>query len=76
MPELPEVETTRRGIEPLLAGATVTGVEIHERRLRRPVPRDLARRLAGARLEGVARRAKYLLLDFGHGTLDPTGATT
>jgi formamidopyrimidine-DNA glycosylase len=63
MPELPEVETVRRGLEPLLRGRQVTGVEVRERRLREPVvPRDMAR-LRGATLTGVRRRSKYLLLD-------------
>ena len=48
MPELPEVETTRRGIEPHLAGRTVRAVIVRERRLRLPVPATLARLMAGA----------------------------
>lgn len=69
MPELPEVETTRRGVAPLLHGRTVSAVTVHEHRLRRPVPRDLAARLTGARLRDVERRAKYLLFAFDRGTL-------
>ena len=65
MPELPEVEITRRGIEPYLAGSTITGVRISERRLRWPIPRDLAARVTGRRISSVARRGKYLLVDCG-----------
>lgn len=69
MPELPEVETTRRGVMPLLAGRRVTRVTVREARLRRPVTRDLAEILAGQKLLTVRRRAKYLLFDFERGTL-------
>jgi len=69
MPELPEVEITRRGIEPHLAGRTITAVVVRDRRLRWPVPRNLAARLEGRAIRAVGRRAKYLLLDCGSGTL-------
>ncbi len=69
MPELPEVEITRRGIAPFVEGRTVTGVVVRDRRLRWPVPRDLARRLSGGTVQRVLRRGKYLLLDFGTGWL-------
>ncbi|MGH8596578.1 MAG: bifunctional DNA-formamidopyrimidine glycosylase/DNA-(apurinic or apyrimidinic site) lyase, partial [Gammaproteobacteria bacterium] len=69
MPELPEVETTRRGIAPHLIGRAITAVTVREARLRQPVPRALGRHLAGQRLLAVRRRAKYLLLDFESGTL-------
>jgi formamidopyrimidine-DNA glycosylase len=69
VPELPEVETTRRGIAPHLVGRTVTGVVVRDHRLRWPVPRALADHLVGQRLEAVERRAKYLLLRFPGGTL-------
>jgi len=69
LPELPEVETTRRGIEPALAGRRVTGLILRERRLRWPVPRDLAGELSGQRVRGVSRRAKYLLIELENGTL-------
>ena len=62
MPELPEVETTRRGIEPHLLGARVTSLLLRERRLRWPVPEVLERALPGQRFESVGRRGKYLLL--------------
>jgi len=65
MPELPEVEITRRGIEPCLAGNIVTGVRVSERRLRWPIPRNLAARVTGRRIARVARRGKYLLIDCG-----------
>lgn len=68
MPELPEVETTRRGIEPHLRGRTVLRTVVRERRLRWPVPRDIGRRLAGRRIEAVERRGKYLLLRTDAGT--------
>lgn len=67
MPELPEVEITRRGIEPHLAGQTVSAVVVRHQQLRWPVPRNLARRLRGQRIHGVSRRGKYLLLDCDSG---------
>lgn len=69
MPELPEVEVTRRGLETLVAGNTVTAVSVRERRLRWPVPPRLAARLTGRRVEQLGRRGKYLLWQFEHGTL-------
>lgn len=69
MPELPEVETTRRGVAPLLAGRRVSGVNIRDPRLRQPVPPTLPRRLQGLRLTAVERRGKYLLFRFEPGTL-------
>lgn len=69
MPELPEVETTRRGVQPLLRGRCVRSVTVHDARLRRPVTDDLAQQLNGLRLREVRRRAKYLLFDFSAGTL-------
>lgn len=63
MPELPEVETTRRGIEPHVTGEVIRGAEVRQRRLRWPVPVGLSPRLAGRRITGVGRRGKYLLLD-------------
>ena len=62
MPELPEVETTRRALEARLAGARVRTVELRRRDLRRPVRADLPRLLAGRRLLGFGRRGKYLIL--------------
>ena len=69
MPELPEVETTRRGIEPAIRDRTIVRVELRERRLRWPVPRALPSLLAGRRVQGVRRRAKYLLIDLDGGAL-------
>lgn len=69
MPELPEVETTRRGIEPHIRDQKVVRVTVRQPRLRWPVPRGLSQKLAGKRIRSVGRRAKYLLLGFDHGTL-------
>ena len=63
MPELPEVETVRRGLEPLLVGAVITRVVLMRRDLRTTIPRDFASRLAGQRVSAIRRRAKYLLID-------------
>ena len=62
MPELPEVETTRRGLAPHLVGRTVVALAIRQPRLRWPVPRELRALLPGQRIEGIERRAKYLLV--------------
>ncbi len=69
MPELPEVETTRRGIAPHLLGQTIERVVVRDRRLRWPIPEDLDVRLSGQRIEAVERRAKYLLIRVQSGTL-------
>ncbi|MGH8259066.1 MAG: bifunctional DNA-formamidopyrimidine glycosylase/DNA-(apurinic or apyrimidinic site) lyase [Steroidobacteraceae bacterium] len=69
MPELPEVETTRRGIEPHVVGRTVVALEVHEPRLRWRIPDDLPARVAGQRVQRAGRRAKYLLIELAHGTL-------
>jgi formamidopyrimidine-DNA glycosylase len=68
MPELPEVEITRSGIEPYLVGELITGVRVSERRLRWPIPGDLARRVTGRRIARVTRRGKYILVDCGTNT--------
>jgi formamidopyrimidine-DNA glycosylase len=68
MPELPEVETSRRGIEPHIIGTRVTRVTIRNRRLRWPVSRTLDRDLPGNVISTVARRAKYLLINTPAGT--------
>ena len=67
MPELPEVETTCRGIRPHLAGRRITRVDIRETRLRWPVAPEIGG-LAGQRVDSVGRRAKYILLEFSTGT--------
>ena len=69
MPELPEVETTRRGVAPRVVGRRVTAVRVYDRRLRWPVPADLAKRLKGRTIERVDRRSKYLLFRIDGGTL-------
>ena len=63
MPELPEVETTRRGLAPLLMGQRIQAAVVRNRALRLPVPRALPQLLAGAVIRGLARRGKYLLID-------------
>lgn len=62
MPELPEVETTRRGIAPHLIGRRVAGVTLRRADLRWPIPREITELLPGQRIDEVERRAKYLLL--------------
>jgi formamidopyrimidine-DNA glycosylase len=69
MPELPEVETTRRGIEPWLVGRRIEALTVREWRLRWRVPRSLPSKLGGARVRSVGRRAKYLLIGTDAGTL-------
>lgn len=69
MPELPEVETTRRGIRPLLVGRAVTGFSVRNPRLRIPVSPLIEARLVGQVVREVRRRAKYLLIDFDAGSL-------
>ena len=68
MPELPEVEVTRRGLAPQLSGRVISGVEIRESRLRWPVP-QVVRSLAGRTVKAIRRRGKYLLFDCGDGHL-------
>jgi formamidopyrimidine-DNA glycosylase len=63
MPELPEVETVRRGLEPVLVGRRLVRVEQRRPDLRFPFPDRFAARLEGARVEALRRRAKYLLAD-------------
>ena len=62
MPELPEVETTRRGLAPHLIGRTVTALDIRQPRLRWPIAPDLRKHLPGQRVDDIERRAKYLLV--------------
>jgi len=69
MPELPEVEVVRRGLQAGLSQRVVSRVEVREPRLRWPIPEALSRELAGRRLESVGRRGKYLLMEFGGATL-------
>lgn len=69
MPELPEVEVTRRGVAPHLEGRTVTAVVLRHIGLRWPFPTALAQRLSGHTIRNTGRRGKYLLIRFDHGTL-------
>ena len=67
MPELPEVETVRRGLEPVMAGAAIVSVEQRRPNLRFPFPPRFAGRLAGRTIVAMGRRAKYLLADLDNG---------
>lgn len=70
MPELPEVETIRRGLEPLLQKQAIKDVSVRRADLRWPIPKaDLLKNLPGQSIRGVFRRGKYLLLPIGSGTL-------
>jgi len=69
MPELPEVETVRRGIGPYLVGRRIASVVVRDPRLRQPVDPGLPGRLTGRIVDGVARRGKYLLIRSGPGAL-------
>ncbi len=68
MPELPEVETARRGIAPHIEGETIAAIVIRDRRLRWPVSLDVDQQLPGATVSTVERRAKYLLINTSNGT--------
>ena len=63
MPELPEVETVRRGLAPVMEGASFARVAVRRPDLRKPFPKNFAQRLEGAKVERVARRAKYLIVE-------------
>ncbi|HEY6255674.1 MAG TPA: bifunctional DNA-formamidopyrimidine glycosylase/DNA-(apurinic or apyrimidinic site) lyase [Xanthobacteraceae bacterium] len=67
MPELPEVETVRRGLEPVMQGARFAEVEARRRDLRWPLPSDFAARLEGQTVTGLGRRAKYITVDLSSG---------
>lgn len=67
MPELPEVETVRRGLLPVLQGAVIESAEARRPDLRWPLPENFTERLAGRRVEAIGRRAKYLLADLSGG---------
>jgi formamidopyrimidine-DNA glycosylase len=69
VPELPEVETTRRGVEPHVVGRRIQELEVHEPRLRWRVATDLAQQLSGQKILRAGRRAKYLLFELERGTL-------
>ncbi len=68
MPELPEVETTRRGLAPWLEGQRIERLVVRQRQLRWPIPRDMPQRLAGQTVTALDRRGKYLLMRTGAGT--------
>ena len=69
MPELPEVEITRRGIEPLIVNKKISSVVTRTKKLRWPFPPALDAKLSGHKILSVSRRAKYLLLTIDNGTL-------
>ena len=69
MPELPEVETTRRGVEPHISGRKVKHMLVRESRLRWPIPAELPELIQGQRITAVERRAKYLLLHCAAGSV-------
>jgi formamidopyrimidine-DNA glycosylase len=69
MPELPEVETTRRSVAPSVLGRRIVKLVVYDRRLRWPVPRDLPKRLEGRTVDELSRRSKYLLFRVGDGSL-------
>jgi len=67
MPELPEVETVRRGLQPVMEGARIVKAEVRRKDLRFPFQRDFVARLTGQTVSGLGRRAKYLLADLASG---------
>jgi formamidopyrimidine-DNA glycosylase len=69
VPELPEVEITRRGIEPFVLGRTITGVTVRNPNLRQRVPRNIARLVVGQRVERLRRRGKYIVFECEAGSL-------
>lgn len=69
MPELPEVETIRRGLVPLVTESTISSLTVRERRLRWPIEPKLSHRIVGHRISSISRRAKYLLLELDRGCL-------
>jgi formamidopyrimidine-DNA glycosylase len=69
VPELPEVETVRRGLEAVLLGKRLVKVEVRRPDLRWPLPPDLAQRLTGRRVTSLRRRAKYILIGLDDGSV-------
>ena len=67
MPELPEVETVRRGLQPAMEGTKILSAEVRRKNLRFPFQKDFAARLAGQTVTGLGRRAKYLMADLASG---------
>ncbi|MCA0255976.1 MAG: bifunctional DNA-formamidopyrimidine glycosylase/DNA-(apurinic or apyrimidinic site) lyase [Proteobacteria bacterium] len=69
MPELPEVETVRRGLAPVMEGAVIERLQLNRADLRFPFPENLSEQVAGKRIVSLGRRAKYLLIDLEDGTV-------
>jgi formamidopyrimidine-DNA glycosylase len=69
MPELPEVETTRRGLDPLITDKKIISIHIYKKKLRWEIPSHLTKTLKNQTIKSISRRAKYLLVQFGHGQL-------
>src|ERR1700744_322469 len=67
MPELPEVETVRRGLQPVMEGSKIIRAETRRKDLRFPFQKDFVARLEGQTVTGLGRRAKYLMADLGSG---------
>src|SRR6185437_3433826 len=67
MPELPEVETVRRGLQPAMEGSKILKAEARRKDLRFPFQKDFIRRLEGQTVTGLGRRAKYLMADLTSG---------
>ena len=67
MPELPEVETVKRGLAPAMEGALISSVDVNRPNLRFPFPKNFAERLTGCKIDSVGRRAKYLVLSLDNG---------
>src|SRR5947199_10865707 len=67
MPELPEVEIVRRGLQPAMEGSKIVKAEARRKDLRFPFHRDFVPRLEGETVTGLGRRAKYLMADLGSG---------
>jgi formamidopyrimidine-DNA glycosylase len=67
VPELPEVETVRRGLQPVMEGARIIKLDARRPDLRRPLPKDFAKRVEGKTVLGIGRRAKYLTVDLSSG---------
>lgn len=67
MPELPEVETVRRGLEPAMTGQLIANVQVNRPDLRWPFPENMAKRLSGNRILQLRRRSKYILVDLSSG---------
>ena len=69
MPELPEVETVRRGLEPSMEGHVIDRLEVRRPNLRFPFPKGLSRKVSGQRVRSLNRRAKYLLIHLESGNV-------